>query len=44
MSAHGEESEEEGQETVNPPSKSLKVNVVLLQEANLEMETHFETI
>ena len=43
MSVHGEESDKEGQEMVNPPSKSLCVNAVL-QEANLEMESHFETI
>ena len=44
MSVHREESNEEGQEMVNPPNKSLNVNVALLQEANLEMESHFETI
>ena len=44
MSVHGEESDEEGQEMVNPPSKSLNVNVALLQEANLKMESHFEII
>ena len=43
MSIHGEESNKEGQEMVNPPSKSLCVNAVL-QEANLEMQSHFETI
>ena len=43
MSVHGEESDEEGQEMVSPPSKSLSVNAIL-QEANLEMESHFETI
>ena len=43
ISVHGEESDEEEQEMVNPPLKSLCVNAVL-QEANLEMESHFETI
>ena len=40
MSVHGEESDEEGREVVCPPSKSLSVNTIL-QEANLEMESHF---
>ena len=44
MSVHGEDCNEEGQEVVNPPSKSLNVNATLLQEANLEMESHFGTI
>ena len=44
MSVHEEKSDEEGREMVNPPSKSLSANVALLQEANLEMEFHFETI
>ena len=41
MSAYEEESDEEGQEVINPPSKSLTVNVALLREANVEMESHF---
>ena len=44
MSINGEGCEEEGQDMVNPPSKSLHVNVRLLQEANLEMESHFGII
>ena len=44
MSINGEGREEEGQDMVNPPSKSLHVNVGLLQEANLEMESHFGII
>ena len=43
MSVHGDEGNEEGQEMVYPPSKLLNVKVALLQEANLEMESHFET-
>ena len=44
MSVYGEVGEEEERELVNPPSKSLCHNTMLLQEANLEMESHFETI
>ena len=35
--------DEEGRELVNPPSKSMCSNAMLLQEANSEMESHFET-
>ena len=44
MSVQEEKSDQEGWEMVNPPSKSLYAKVALLREANLEMESHFETI
>ena len=44
MSVHEDGDDEEGRELVNPPSKSLCCGTILLQEANLEMESHFETI
>ena len=44
MSVYGEVGEEEERELVNLPSKSLCCNAMLLQEANLKMESHFETI
>ena len=45
MSVYGEVCEEEEErELVNLPSKSLCCNAMLLQEANMEMESHFETI
>ena len=43
MSIHEDEGEEEGREMVNPPSKLLCANATLLQEANLRMESHFES-
>ena len=43
MSVYGEIGDEEERELVNPPSKSLCHDTMLLQEANLEMESHFET-
>ena len=43
MSVYREDEDEEGREMVNPPSKSLCCNAIL-QEANLEMESYFETI
>ena len=43
MSVYGEESDEEGQEMISQPSKSLSVTAIL-QESNLEMESHFRTI
>ena len=36
--------DEEERNLVNPPSKSLCCNANCLQEANLEMELHFESI
>ena len=42
MSVYEEGGKEEERELVNPPSKSLCRNTMLLQEANLEMESHFE--
>ena len=44
MSVHEDESDDGARELVNPPSKSLCCSATLLQEANLEMESHFETI
>ena len=44
MSVYGAEGDDEGREMVNPLSKSMCCNAMLLQEANLEMESHFETI
>ena len=44
MSVHEDGDNEEGRGLVNPPSKSLCCNTILLQETNLEMESHFETI
>ena len=44
MSVHEDGDNEEERELVNPPSKSLCCDTILLQEANLEMESHFETI
>ena len=44
MSVYSEVAEEDERELVNLPSKSLCRNAMLLQEANLEMESHFETI
>ena len=41
MTVHGEDCDEEGQEVVNPPSKSLNINAALLQEANLKMDSYF---
>ena len=43
MSVHEDEREEDGREMVNPPSKSLCANAMLLQEVNLRMESHFES-
>ena len=44
MSVHEDERDDGGEELVNPPSKSLCYNTILLQEANLEMESHFASI
>ena len=44
ISVHEDIDEEEGRELVNPPSKSLCCDTIWLQEANLEMKSHFETI
>ena len=44
MSVHEDGDDEEGRELVNPPSKSLRCGTIQLQEANLEMEAHFETV
>ena len=44
MSVYGEDGEEGEGEMVNLPSKSLCCNTMLLQEANFEMESHFEII
>ena len=44
MSVRGVDGDEEERELVNPPSKSVYCNAMLLQEANSEMDSHFETI
>ena len=44
MSVRGVDGDEEERELVNPPSKSVHCNAMLLQEANSEMDSHFETI
>ena len=44
MSVHEDNDDEEGRELVNPPSKSLCCDTIWLQEANLKMKSHFETI
>ena len=44
MSVREDVGEEEERELVDPPSKSLSYNATLLQEANLEMVSHFESI
>ena len=44
MSVYGADCDEEEGELVNPPSKSMCCNAMILQEANSEMESHFETI
>ena len=44
MSVYGVDGDGEEGELVNPPSKSVCCNAMLLQEANFEMESHFETI
>ena len=40
MSIREDVREKEGRELVNPPSKLLSINVTLLQEANMKMESH----
>ena len=44
MCIQNDESEEERRELVNPPSKLLCYDTNLLQEANLEMISHFEIV
>ena len=44
MSVHEDESDNRVRELVNPPSKLLCCSATFLQEANLEMESHFGTI
>ena len=44
MSVHEGESNDGKRELVTPPSRSLCINAILLQEANLEMESYFGTI
>ena len=44
MSVCEDNCEEEEREMVNPPSKSLCFNAVVLQEANLETESYFEYV
>ena len=44
MSVHEDERDEGTRKLVNPPSKSLCCSATFLQEANLEMESHFGTI
>ena len=44
MSVHEDESNDGERELVTPPSMSLCSNAILLQEANLEMESYFGTI
>ena len=43
MSVREEEGEEEERDLVDPPSKSMSYNATILQEANLEMVSHFES-
>ena len=44
MSVHEDKSDEGTRKLVNPPSKLLCCSPTFLQEANLEMESHFGTI
>ena len=44
MSVHEDESNDGERESVTPPSMLLCSNAILLQEANLEMESYFGTI
>ena len=44
MSVHEDKSNNGERESVTPPSRSLCSNAILLQEANLEMESYFGTI
>ena len=43
MSVCEDAGEEEEREMVDPPSKSMSYNEFVLQEANLEMVSHFES-
>ena len=43
MSVREDAGEEEEKELVNPPPKSMSYNAIVLQEANLEMVSHFES-
>ena len=43
MSVREDEGEEKERDLVNPPSKSMSYNATVLQEANLEMVSHFES-
>ena len=43
MSVHEDEKEEERRELVSSSSKSLSINTILLQEANLKMESYFDS-
>ena len=44
MSVRGVVEDEEERELVNPPSKVVYCNAMMLQEANSELESHFGTV